>query len=326
MSTMRAMRGAILGLGVAACLASAPAFADPSAADVAAAKKLFGEVEKDEAAEHWTDAIDKLRRIVAIKETPGVRFHMGLSEERLLQLVAAEKDYRRAAELSSGSTAPDAKDVNDRATAALAALMKRVPSVTIDAPKVDGLRVTIDGVAVDANALGKPQLHDVGDAAIAASAPGHQPFAQRLTLLEGQAATVRVTLEPEKKDAPPPPAPPPPAAIEAPKPPPSRGAPWIAIGTGVGALAAGGVAVGYFVHRGSLSDAKAKACGDPTLVCDAAGRDKAVSRAGTVGLGFAIGAGVLAATTVVLLVTKHDGGGETALVVGPTGAGLAGRF
>ena len=44
----------------------------------------------------WREAVAKLKRAVALKETPGLRYHLAFAEEQLGQLLAAHDDYRRA--------------------------------------------------------------------------------------------------------------------------------------------------------------------------------------------------------------------------------------
>src|ERR1700750_421558 len=102
-----------------AALAAAPARADsaptaPSAADLKAARDLFIAAEKDEDAQRWADALDKLERVAAVKRTSGVRYHTALCEEHLGRLRAALEDYKGAAAQARDENATDVLRLGDK--------------------------------------------------------------------------------------------------------------------------------------------------------------------------------------------------------------------
>ncbi len=213
----------------------------PSAVDIAVAKKLFAQAEEDEAAERWAAALDKLKRVLAIKETAGVRFHLALAEERLGQLMTAREDYKRSAALAQKLPPAEAAPLVDQATTAIARLDTRLPTVTVTVPEVKGVTVRVDGKDLPPAQFGRPAMHDLGEISVDASAPGRQPFSKRMVLIERNVITIEITL-PEAVEAAAGPLAPPPATPPATPPPPRNSvvAPVILVG---GAVVFGGVSV-----------------------------------------------------------------------------------
>jgi len=92
---------AFFALGSAACVKHAPAAAptatasghDPSDAELETARTLFVDAMKDEEAQDWAAAREKLQRAGAIKMTAGVRFHIALCEEQLKLPCEALNNY-----------------------------------------------------------------------------------------------------------------------------------------------------------------------------------------------------------------------------------------
>src|SRR5262245_61240753 len=140
---------------VLAALWSSPAFAEPTATELAVARRLFGEAVELEHAERWELAAAKLRDALAIKDTPGLRFHLAHCEEKRGHLVEAMLNYDRARELiAAGAKAPDVESVLEPARAQLE---RRLPQLVIVAPAdVAGLVVQLDGKPVARSVLGRP--------------------------------------------------------------------------------------------------------------------------------------------------------------------------
>ena len=81
----------------AAAIGAAPARADdPKDTQVTATRELFIAATKDEQAGRFAEALEKLRKVVVLKPTAGVRFHIANCEEGIGQLVKALDDYSRA--------------------------------------------------------------------------------------------------------------------------------------------------------------------------------------------------------------------------------------
>jgi hypothetical protein len=163
--------------------------AEPQAANIAVARKLFGEAAQLREEGKWADAAAKLREAITIKETPGLRFHLAHCEEELGQLVAAEADYDRAAELITD--AAKAPDVASLLPPARAALHERVPSVVIrPASGLDGVRLLVDGKEVSPKFLGERIDLDPGSHSLRLEAHGRLPWTLTLALQEQESRTV----------------------------------------------------------------------------------------------------------------------------------------
>ena len=200
----RWIRGALavailLGAELAAPGAGA---AEPKPAELAAARKHFDEALELEKAERWSEAEPKLREALAVKETPGLRYHIGLCLEHLGKLVEALVEYDRADEmLRLGAKAPD---VAKLLVTAREGVDQRVARLTLRlATEVDGVEVELDHRAVRPALLGQPLPQNPGKHVVAASAPGHQSFRRELVLGEAQAATLVVELPELVRSVPP---------------------------------------------------------------------------------------------------------------------------
>lgn len=252
-----------------ACLLSASSLRaeEPPLRDVSAARRLFADAEKDEAAGRWLDVIQKLRRIVAFKETAGVRFHLALAEEHSGQLVAAQADYQRAFDLSRTMRDADGRDVNERSGKSLVELLARTPMVTIvPDPEVPEARVTVDGLSAR-GATERPFSHDPGEIVIEATAAGRSPFRAVRKLAEGAKVVVTLALpavksEPATTNAATSSSTPAPAAPPEPS---SRIPAFVLGGVAVAGLATG---ITYGIQYSRLDETNGEICGRPDVVCD----------------------------------------------------------
>jgi hypothetical protein len=314
-------------LALALCPASS-ALAAPTEAEIKAARRLFEQAQAHEAEGRWLDALGLLERILLVKETAGVRFHMALSRERLGQLLAAEADYRRAADLAGQMKSAEGKAIVEQTGAALAALKPRIPLLTLRIPEgIPGLRVEIDGVVLDEAQLRRPLPRDPGAFALRASAPGYEDFSRIVSLSEGGSQTLDVVLS---RAAPPPspPSPPPSSAPSPPGPPPRASGParWPAYAVGGAALVAAGGGVFFYLQHRRLRQETDDICADPRYRCDRDGREAKLSDYRNYGL---IAGGValvgVGAAAYLLLASSPERSG-TALVVGPGALGVAGRW
>jgi hypothetical protein len=312
---------AALACGGAALLEPRLARADePPITDVATARKQFAEAEQDEQAEKWAEGVKKLRRIVAFKETAGVRFHLALCEDHAGLLIEATSDYQRAFDLSRSMRDADGRDVHERSGKALVDLLHRTPQVTVTmAPGTPAATISIDG-AVARSATERPFPHNPGPLVVEATAAGRTPFRREIALVEGARTTVAVTLPAlpkleEAKVAPGPVAPSPePAPLEAP---PSR-IPGYAFG-GVALAGLAGGAVLLWQHR-QLSKENDDLCGRPDVICDPQ-RDQTASTRQTLGF-VSAGVGVAAGALSVYFLTR----GPSSVALGPTGVRYQATF
>ncbi|MEO6603140.1 MAG: hypothetical protein ABIQ16_24860 [Polyangiaceae bacterium] len=249
----------------AAALGSRTADADPAATDLSNAKQAFASAVRLEGNRLWAEAALELRRAIAVKDTPGLRFHLAHCELEQGHLVEASLEYDRASELlHQGTKAPDVQKLLGPAREAL---LPRIPRVTVELPPdLRAPSASVDGKAypVSELALGVPL--NPGRHVLRVTAAGHRPFAQVLELSEGEPETVR----PHLAVAPPPAAPALAAVSPSVKPSPasrarvsdtpsSSGKLYLLIGESVVTLAGLGVGIGGQVAASSASDRVASA-------------------------------------------------------------------
>lgn len=186
-----------LAIGVAALLDAGPARAEPTAAELAVARKAFGEASELEGQKKWVEAAAKLREALAIKETPGLRYHLGFCLEHQNKLVEALVEYDRADEmLKSGVKAPD---VGELLAPARDGVRKRVAKLTLKGEDgAAGLRIEIDGRSVNVALVGKSMPQNPGKHVITAGADGRQPFRKEIDLVEGELLDVSLELPAQK--------------------------------------------------------------------------------------------------------------------------------
>ncbi len=174
--------------------------AEPTATELAVARRLFREATELEGQQRWERAAQKLREAIRIKETPGLRFHLAHCQENMGLLVEALVDYDRARELiASGMKAPDVEALLPGAERALS---QRVPTLIIAVPKgVRGTHIALDGREVAGSVAGRPAPINPGSHRIVVRAPGYRDFIKEITMGEGERRTVTVQLVPAKRAA-----------------------------------------------------------------------------------------------------------------------------
>ena len=125
---------ALSSLGIALALATpVPAMAaEPTASEISVARRLFDEGRAAADAARWAEAAGKFRRAVAIKDTPGLRYHLARCEEEQGSFVEALIEYDRARELiDAGTRAADVEQLlpaaRERVRAKVALLTLRLP-------------------------------------------------------------------------------------------------------------------------------------------------------------------------------------------------------
>jgi hypothetical protein len=228
--------------------------AEPTKAEIAVARQYFDAATAAENQGRWRDAIDQLTKAIAIKETAGLRYHLGFAKENLGLLVDALLEYQRASGLiHSGMTT---EEVDRFVVPKLEEMRKRVPTLTVTLPPdVTGAKLQIDGAAVKPELIGTPIPLNPGTHALVVFASGRRPFHVQVTVSEGSAVTQAAELVPEVGGAGGAPA-----ASSLPTPPPTtRAEPrrdasgeatsgaktWVLIGEAAVAAAGIGVGIGY---------------------------------------------------------------------------------
>lgn len=171
-----------------------PAQAQPTAAELSTARQAFESAVALEADRKWLEASTKLHEALAIKDTPGLRFHLAHCEEQQGLLVEAALDYDRANELlQHGAKAPD---VQKLLATASADLKRRIPHVIVEIPSdVQNPVAELDGRAYAPSELTLGAALNPGSHQLKVSAPGRRTASSAFALREGDQVTLRVDLQ-----------------------------------------------------------------------------------------------------------------------------------
>jgi len=237
--------------------------AEATKEEVAVARQYFDSATRAEKEGRWRDAIEDLNKAIAIKETAGLRYHLGFAKENLGQLVEALLDYQRAAGLiRSGMTT---EEVERFVVPKLEEIRKRVPTLTVQVPPdVKDAELRIDGTLVKRQLIGTAIPLNPGTHALVVFASGRRPFHVQVSLGEGSAVTQSAELVPEvgggvvAAASPAPSAPPPPASrtqSEREKPTAesnSSAKTWVLLGEGAFVAVGLGIGVGYLAAANSV--------------------------------------------------------------------------
>lgn len=202
---MRLGRWSVAAICCASLLAAAPLTAqaaEPTDKELALARKLFAEANELEEDKRWAEAAPKLRQALEIKETPGLRYHLGFCLENQDKLIEALAEYNRAEELlASGAKGPD---VAELVGPARDGVKKRAAKLTIKLPKPAGeATVELDGRPLKAELLNRAVLQNPGKHVVTASAPGRQPFRREIKLDVSEVEEVVIALPELAKTTPP---------------------------------------------------------------------------------------------------------------------------
>ncbi len=277
-------------------------------------KELFRQGSAAADTGEWVVAAEKFRQVVRIRSAPKALIALGIAEEHLGHLVAAEHDYDKAV-----ADARAAKLVDDERTAsqALAAIAQRVPMLAVHLPSPEHVReLQLDGRALplsDADYSLDPREHVL-------SATGGSTFRKVVDLKEGDRVSVSVDVV---------------AARTVREPSGSvgeRSSSKISVGAiVVGAVGLVGVGIGaglWGVGVGQQNDVKSQ-CGGTTN-CALSLKPEADSGATNIIAGdvlFGIGATAVVAGAAWLVISLVTGGKQsTTGWLAPTGLGLRTRF
>jgi hypothetical protein len=191
--TLRSQSFKIL-LACSIALRARLAQAEPSPAELSTARQAFENAVALESEQQWAEAIVKLRQALAIKDTPGLRFHLAHCEERQGRLVEAALDYDQASSLiTQGAKAPD---VQKLLAPASAELKRRIPHLSVVIPtEVSNAVAEVDGKAWPPSELAFGVALDPGPHQLKVSASGRTPFERAFALKEGSQLSIRAELE-----------------------------------------------------------------------------------------------------------------------------------
>ncbi|HYP98786.1 MAG TPA: hypothetical protein VER96_08935 [Polyangiaceae bacterium] len=167
--------------------------AEPNPAEISDAKHAFESALTAEAESRWADAAQKLREAIAVKDTPGLRFHLAHCETELGHLVAALAEYDRAQELlRQGVKAPDVQKLLGPARAEV---LQKLPRLTLELPTdVQVPLIAIDQRPYPASELALGVPLDPGPHELRVQAAGRRPFERALDLKEGDRITLPVVM------------------------------------------------------------------------------------------------------------------------------------
>jgi hypothetical protein len=235
-----------------ALAAAGPAQAQTKA-ELAAAQMWFDEGLSLESSGKWGDALDRFKRVIAVKRTPQGQFHVGLCESRTGALADALIDLQRAVDMGREAQLPK---VVSAADGELHDLRPRVPTLTV-VVKGAPAHVKLDGAELARETLGAPMPVNLGAHEVAAE---YDTGEAKQSLQAAEAARLQVALEPPAGEARQAPAKPPPEPrpVPPPEPPPnpetpapSRVLPWTFVGVGAASLVGAGVF--FFLQRKAIS-------------------------------------------------------------------------
>lgn len=327
-------------LGALVVIAAGAGRSDAQSEDPnAIAERLFNQARELVKANRWAEACPLFE--ASLREDPalGTQLNLAACDEHVGQLARAWDLYHGSIGIAESAGDAERRDFAQKHADALEPRLARLVISAPARPPAD-LRVTRDGAAIDAGALGVAVHVDPGRHEIAASAPGFASFAKVVTLVAGKTETLTIpglvpisALTSEGANAPgnagdgstgPIPA--------------SSTRTYIAIGLGAVGVATAGAGLVFGVNaRSRLRDAKS-ICGDQLMCGDDRSYDlghrliqDARSSATISTVLVAAGSATVIASIVVFLIRPTTREQQTARIVPllqERGAGLAlvGRF
>lgn len=303
-------------------VAASSAGAQPTPADLDTARKLFAEAEKHEKAQHWQQALATLQDVASIKETPGVRFHIGNCLDHLGRLVEALRSFERARSLAQQS---ETRDVLQLAGPRIEQLQARIPTLTVSVTG-SGPRpvVRVDGAPMGPEVVGTPVAFDPGSHTVVAHFPGAPPVVRLVALVEGQPLSVQIAsplpVAPARKTAAQPSSPPQAERADDT----SNRVPiaaWVLMGAGVG-MGVGGVLA--FRQAASVAQDSQSACAR-SVACDPE-RVEVVRRYDGVALSLWAGAALCTGAGVVWAIRASSARPAASVALYPDRLVLRGSF
>lgn len=187
------------------------AHAEPTAAELVAARQLFAEGQELEKKKDYAAALERFRKVATIKSTAIVRYHEGYCAEKIGHYIDALDAYAKAQLEGEGD--PKQKEAVAAARKAQESLRPRTPKVRV---KVSGLaqkgkyELRIDGTRISDALIDLPVPVDPGKHLVEVTGDGFTADSQEVTVAEKETKEVTVeaktkgegTTEPPKKDEP----------------------------------------------------------------------------------------------------------------------------
>jgi len=209
----RSLFALLLAFAPTLSTAVARAAPEPTASELSVARRLFEEAKAAEDAGRFREAAEKFRKAIAIKDTPGMRFHLARCEEEQGAFVEALLEYDRARELLEGGT--KAVDVEKLLPSARQRVKEKLAQLTLRLPEgVSNATVELDGKALSGSVLGVPIPMNPGRHRLRAAASGRADYVSELELGTGESKQVAIELPPAGARAAALPAPAPAAPVQ----------------------------------------------------------------------------------------------------------------
>lgn len=285
----------------------------PPAENVAAARSLGLQGIQLADSGDCKGAIEKLSRAEALYHAPSILGRLGECQVKVGQIVTGTENLNRVVREELAANAPKAfKDAQVRARGVLNAALPKIARLTVKVEPADAKpQVLVSGATMPSALIGVERPTDPGTHEVVVSAPGYLEQRSTVTLAEGGAQELTITLQKDPnavEAAPPAPAPAPLTAAAPPAPASDTGgkksnAPaYVALGVGGAGLLVGSIT--GFLALSKKSDLKG--CVDdrcPSSQKDELDSAKSMATVSTVGfaVGF-VGVGV----GVVLLLTGNQ--------------------
>lgn len=152
----------------------------------------------------YIDALDRFEKADALLHAPTLGLMAARSLERLGRYVEASERYLQVTRMEIDAKASDVwKQSVVSAAKDRDALLPKIPSIeiTVDGPGAGSANVRIDGRQVPKAVIGIKTPIDPGVHRIEARGPGNVAAVERITLREGEAARITLTLKPMEKGA-----------------------------------------------------------------------------------------------------------------------------
>lgn len=257
--------------------------------ELSRARALFNDALKDQAAQSYAAALDKLQQVAKVKETAQVAYREGICLDALGQKRAAVRAFDRAIDLAQRAPSADSDDVMQDARARRATLAQGLGAIDVGLPALMGIELRVDEEPIATTLPRTTVVVDPGVHHVLASAARSQTFRAEVTVEKGASPRVEVVFEAE---APPPPVTPPPPSAPVPPPPSKPPVASVALLT-AGGLLAGASLISLAVRSSEIRDLD-QAC--PSGVCPIARRDELTSERdralvlGPLAAAFAVGA------------------------------------
>jgi hypothetical protein len=253
-------------------------------------------------------ACQKFKASLDTDRTLGTLIALAACHEKEGKTASAWAEFTEAAALAKKQGKPDQETfAKDR----IAALDKQLSRLTINATKVEGMEIRIDGIAIPLEGLGTALPVDPGERLVEATAPGYKPWSKRVPIASGTGSAVTV----------------PPLEVDPNAPKEEKGkivvinaeqpkgtdSTKLVVGAVVGGVGAVGVGVGAYLQfslaQKQQDDAASQFRQDGDQARYNSAHDKAVGTS-TIGITSMIIGGIALGAGVFLVVTSFRGGSE----------------